>query len=70
MIRYHSSPVSKSAGEDGKEDTDERSDRVTIREIRMEKGLSQEDLEKKTGLLRCYLSCVENGHTTPSLDTL
>jgi transcriptional regulator with XRE-family HTH domain len=32
--------------------------------------LSQGDIEKKTGLLRCYLSRVENGHTVPSLDTL
>ena len=32
--------------------------------------MSQGDIEKKTGLLRCYLSRVENGHTIPSLDTL
>jgi transcriptional regulator with XRE-family HTH domain len=32
--------------------------------------LSQGDIEKRTGLLRCYLSRVENGHTVPSLDTL
>ena len=32
--------------------------------------MSQGDIEKKTGLLRCYLSRVENGHTVPSLDTL
>jgi transcriptional regulator with XRE-family HTH domain len=31
---------------------------------------AQGDIEKKTGLLRCYLSRVENGHTVPSLDTL
>ena len=36
----------------------------------MQKGLSQGDIEKRTGLLRCYLSRVENGHTVPSLDTL
>jgi transcriptional regulator with XRE-family HTH domain len=36
----------------------------------LQKGLSQGDIEKKTGLLRCYLSRVENGHTVPSLDTL
>jgi transcriptional regulator with XRE-family HTH domain len=36
----------------------------------LQKGLSQGDIEKKTGLLRCYLSRVENGHTIPSLDTL
>jgi transcriptional regulator with XRE-family HTH domain len=43
---------------------------TTIRAIRLEKGLSQGDIEKRTGLLRCYLSRVENGHTVPSLETL
>ena len=43
---------------------------TTIRDYRLEKGLSQGDIEKRTGLLRCYLSRVENGHTVPSLDTL
>ena len=43
---------------------------TTIRTHRLQKGLSQGDIEKKTGLLRCYLSRVENGHTVPSLDTL
>src|SRR5881398_322851 len=42
----------------------------TIRNFRLQKGMSQGDIEKKTGLLRCYLSRVENGHTVPSLDTL
>ena len=32
--------------------------------------MSQGDIEKRTGLLRCYLSRVENGHTVPSLETL
>lgn len=41
-----------------------------IRQLREEKGLSQGDIEKLTGLLRCYTSRVENGHTVPSLDTL
>ena len=43
---------------------------VTIRGFRLQKGMSQGDIEKRTGLLRCYLSRVENGHTVPSLDTL
>ena len=43
---------------------------TTIRAHRLQKGLSQGDIEKKTGLLRCYLSRVENCHTVPSLDTL
>src|SRR4030081_1350549 len=43
---------------------------TTIRGYRLQKGMSQGDLEKRTGLLRCYLSRVENGHTVPSLETL
>ncbi len=43
---------------------------TTIRGYRLQKGFSQGDIEKRTGLLRCYLSRVENGHTIPSLDTL
>jgi len=43
---------------------------TSIRAFRLQKGFSQGDIEKKTGLLRCYLSRVENGHTIPSLDTL
>ena len=42
----------------------------TIRNFRLQKGMSQGDIEKRTGLLRCYLSRVENGHTVPSLETL
>ena len=42
----------------------------TIRNYRLQKGMSQGDIETRTGLLRCYLSRVENGHTVPSLDTL
>jgi transcriptional regulator with XRE-family HTH domain len=41
-----------------------------IRELREQKGLSQGDIEKATGLLRCYTSRVENGHTVPSIETL
>jgi transcriptional regulator with XRE-family HTH domain len=43
---------------------------ITIREFRLQRSMSQGDIEKRTGLLRCYLSRVENGHTIPSLDTL
>jgi transcriptional regulator with XRE-family HTH domain len=42
----------------------------TIRGFRLQRGMSQGDIEKRTGLLRCYLSRVENGHTVPSLETL
>ena len=41
-----------------------------LRELRETKGLSQAGLEHRTGLLRCYVSRVENGHTTPSLRVL
>src|SRR5262249_45081556 len=41
-----------------------------LRELREAKMLSQGDIEKRTGLLRCYISRVENNHTVPSVDTL
>jgi transcriptional regulator with XRE-family HTH domain len=41
-----------------------------IRKIRQSKGLSQGEMQKRTGILRSYLSRVENGHTIPSLATL
>ncbi|MGH9736203.1 MAG: helix-turn-helix domain-containing protein [Candidatus Acidiferrales bacterium] len=41
-----------------------------LRELRESKKLSQGDIEKRTGLLRCYVSRVENGHTTPNVETL
>ena len=41
-----------------------------LKKLRDERNLSQGDIEKRTGLLRCYISRVENGHTVPSLETL
>lgn len=41
-----------------------------LRELREYKNLSQGDIEQRTGLLRCYISRVENGHTVPALETL
>jgi len=41
-----------------------------LRQLREQKHLSQGDIEERTGLLRCYVSRVENGHTVPSLETL
>lgn len=41
-----------------------------LRKLREQNNLSQGDIEKRTGLLRCYISRVENGHTVPSLETL
>ena len=41
-----------------------------LRQLREQKHMSQGDIEGRTGLLRCYISRVENGHTVPSLETL
>ncbi len=41
-----------------------------IRELRELKKLSQGDIQKSTGLIRCYTSRIENGHTVPSVETL
>lgn len=41
-----------------------------LRELREGKNLSQGEIEKRTGLLRCYISRVENGHTIPAIQTL
>jgi transcriptional regulator with XRE-family HTH domain len=41
-----------------------------LRELRESKKLSQGDIEKRTGLVRCYISRVENGHTVPAIETL
>ncbi len=41
-----------------------------LRQLREAKKLSQGDIERRTGLLRCYISRVENGHTVPSIETL
>jgi transcriptional regulator with XRE-family HTH domain len=41
-----------------------------LKELREAKELSQGDIEHRTGLLRCYISRVENGHTVPAIETL
>ncbi len=41
-----------------------------LRSLREERKFSQGDIEKRTGLLRCYISRVENGHTVPAIETL
>jgi len=41
-----------------------------LRELRDGKNLAKGDIEKRTGLLRCYISRVENGHTVPAIETL
>jgi transcriptional regulator with XRE-family HTH domain len=41
-----------------------------IRELRERLKLSQGEIERRTGLLRCHISRVENGRTVPGLETL
>ncbi len=41
-----------------------------LKQLREQKSLSQGDIEKASGLLRCYISRVEHGHTVPALETL
>ena len=41
-----------------------------LRQLRVQKGFSQKDIQKTAGLLRCYISRIENGYTVPSLATL
>jgi len=41
-----------------------------LRALREEKKFSQGEVEKRTGLLRCYISRVEHGHTVPAVETL
>jgi transcriptional regulator with XRE-family HTH domain len=41
-----------------------------LRTLREERNFSQGEIEKRTGLLRCYISRVENGHTVPAVETL
>jgi transcriptional regulator with XRE-family HTH domain len=41
-----------------------------LKEIREARNFSQGEIERRTGLLRCYTSRVENGHTVPSIETL
>ncbi|MBZ5544703.1 MAG: helix-turn-helix transcriptional regulator [Acidobacteriia bacterium] len=57
-------PVTRKRGEAGKAVC------ARLRVLRVQKNFSQGDVEGKTGLLRCYISRVENGHTIPSVETL
>lgn len=41
-----------------------------LKAIREQKNMFQGDIEKRTGLLRCYISRVENDHTVPAIETL
>src|ERR1700683_1735325 len=41
-----------------------------LKALRTQKNMAQRDIEKRTGLFRCYISRVENGHTVPAIETL
>ncbi len=41
-----------------------------LRELRVEKKLSQGDIENRTGLVRPYISRVEHNHSVPTIETL
>ena len=41
-----------------------------LKALRELNKMSQADIERRTGLLRVYISRVENGHTVPSIETL
>ena len=41
-----------------------------LRALREEKKFSQGEIEKRTGLVRAYVSRVENGHLVPTVETL
>jgi transcriptional regulator with XRE-family HTH domain len=41
-----------------------------LKALREHRNMSQGDIEKRTGLLRVYISRVENGHTVPPIETL
>jgi transcriptional regulator with XRE-family HTH domain len=41
-----------------------------LRVLREEKKISRGEMEKRTGLLRCYICRVENGYTVPAVETL
>jgi len=41
-----------------------------LRALRQGKNFTQGEVEKRTGLLRCYISRVEHGHTVPAVETL
>jgi transcriptional regulator with XRE-family HTH domain len=41
-----------------------------FRDLRESMNLTQGDIQERTGLIRCYISRVENGFTVPSIETL
>ena len=43
---------------------------TTIRRIRLDRGLSQEEFSQITGVHRTYISPLENGFKNPSISTI
>jgi transcriptional regulator with XRE-family HTH domain len=41
-----------------------------LKQLRELKGVSQGEIEVRSGLFRCYISRVENGHIVPVVETL
>lgn len=41
-----------------------------LRALRQQKNLSQGDIAERTGMIRCYISRIENNHSVPALETL
>jgi transcriptional regulator with XRE-family HTH domain len=41
-----------------------------LKAFRHYRKMSQGDIERRCGLLRCYISRVENGHSVPLIETL
>lgn len=41
-----------------------------LRTIRKAKNLTQAEIERRTGLMWCYISRLENGHVVPGVPTL
>jgi len=41
-----------------------------LKKLREEKGFSQAEIEKRSGLFRVHISRVENGHIAPAVETL
>ncbi len=67
--RYSSSRRLAEHGEDSCDPTPMRIDE-RLKQLRTRKGLTQSDIEERTGLSRTYVSAVENGHTVPAIETL
>jgi transcriptional regulator with XRE-family HTH domain len=60
----------ETAREAGGNRTPEQAFGLTLRKIRLKRGLSQQALADKSGYHRTYIGFLEGGHKSPSLRTL